>query len=129
MWYLTDGELDAINQMDAEWQEDLERKGDIILSSIRSGFSFAFGPLFVVKNIADIPSFQREKVVERIKMSLSQSCAINSYENKLKVLDAYNVFPVDYSKFVSMREYDTVSYIFNDEDDEKSIILAFKMKA
>lgn len=128
MWYLTDEELESIEIMDAEWRADLERKGNIILSSIKTGFAFAFGPLFIVKDIADIPLSQRNEIIERTIISLDQSCAISSYENKLKVLDANNVFAVDYGKFVDMKEYDTVSYVFNDEDEENSIILAFKMK-
>lgn len=129
MWYLTDEELDAINQMDAEWQEDLERKESIILSSSESGFAFAFGPLFVVKEFAEVPAWQREDIMERVKATLQHCCAINSYENNRKALDVYNVFPVDYDKFVAKKNYDTVSYIFNDEDVDNSIIMAFKMKS
>ena len=128
MWYLTDEELDTIEIMDAEWKADLEKKGSVILSSIKSGFAFAFGPLFVVRDITDVPITQRNDIVEKARISLGQSCAINSYDNRLKVLDANNVFAVDYGKFVEMRKYDTVSYVFNDEDEDNSLILAFKME-
>lgn len=127
-WILTQTELDVIEELDAEWQADLEHKRDVILASIKESFAFAFGPLFTVRDISDVPASQHKGVIENVKTALSKSCAINSYANNMKVLDYNNSLACDYRNFASMESYDTVSYIFNEEDEDNSMVLAFKLK-
>lgn len=128
-WNLTQAELDVIDELDAEWQADLEHKSNVILSSIKGGFAFAFGPMFSVKDVNDVPLSQRREILEKVKASLSKCCAINSFDNNLRVLDYNNSLACDYRNFACMGSYDTVSYIFDDKDIDNSIVLAFKLDA
>lgn len=113
--------------MEAAWAAALEKKVEIVKKSMSNRFAFAFGPLYQVKEIDNVPAEKKLEVIAKVNNYLEQAYSINSYPNKFEELEANNNLPVDYEQ-ISRLKYDTVSYVMSSDDNDDSLVLAFDLK-
>lgn len=120
-------EMNEIEEMEAAWAADLEKKAEVVKNSLVNNFAFAFGPMFQVTKIEEVAAEKRNQVLAEIEKKLEQACAINSYSNDFDELEANNNLPVDYRQITEL-DYDTVSYVMAESDNDDCLVLAFNLK-
>ncbi|MCQ2087469.1 MAG: hypothetical protein MJZ28_07535 [Paludibacteraceae bacterium] len=124
---LTLEEMEKIEEMEAAWTAELQQKVNVITRSLSNDFAFAFGPMYDIKKISEVPAEDRLVIHSKIKKYLESANGINTYENDFDVLDGINMVAIDYSKLSDMKQYDTVSYCLGQDVDD-SLVLAYKLK-